>query len=386
MFGDPNYLDLKDFTSLRHYATCISYFKIIPSLSGFIRWQGYYKSYNNEKFYSAGININLSRVFHRKPPKGDTQEEDMPNGKSTRDRRNGLGNNVQDDKPASVPLTLTKVIHLQSSAKDSFELSGLASMKNRIYAVFDDKKDIYEIGFKDNSFSLNPKVNKMPLPLAGGSTSLEGIDVCDRLIYFIDEKNPEVIYMYNLTDNTVKTSTVPGSILKKVLKGNNDDFEGIAYDCNTNTMYLAKERNIKTIFRFNIQSGQVYNDITFNTDSDDDISDIKFHNGFLYILERKKQQITKYNVQNNTIDKYTYTFLETTTNKGEAQRQMFNGSNESFGYAEALLIKNDKIYIGFDKNRETALRDWFISKYTSKGATKYGHPTIILEFNKPKEF
>ncbi len=24
VFGDPNYLDLKDFTSLRHYATCIN--------------------------------------------------------------------------------------------------------------------------------------------------------------------------------------------------------------------------------------------------------------------------------------------------------------------------------------------------------------------------
>ncbi len=32
MFGDPNYLDLKDFTSLRHYATCIKYEDIQPVL------------------------------------------------------------------------------------------------------------------------------------------------------------------------------------------------------------------------------------------------------------------------------------------------------------------------------------------------------------------
>ncbi len=45
VFGDPNYLDLKDFTSLRHYATCIIY---------------------KDRLVPSGIIVNLTSAIYRK--------------------------------------------------------------------------------------------------------------------------------------------------------------------------------------------------------------------------------------------------------------------------------------------------------------------------------
>ena len=87
--------------------------------------------------------------------------------------------------------------------------------------------------------------------------------------------------------------------------GTNKGFEGIAVDCKNMVAYIAKERDPRFIISYDLNKKEI-TDINLK-DSEGDISDLKYQDGYLYILERNANLIAKMDaVSKKIISKVSY--------------------------------------------------------------------------------
>ncbi len=106
----------------------------------------------------------------------------------------------------------------------------------------------------------------------------------------------------------------------------------------------------------------------------EDISDLWYENGFLYMLERNSYQISKLDVSNmRVIDRRSY---GRTCNPSEGR--LFEPSD--YGMAEALLLTSNEIWIGLDNN-SVKISDHARARYQISGTNP-----VILIFELPPEF
>jgi uncharacterized protein YjiK len=121
---------------------------------------------------------------------------------------------------------------------------------------------------------------------------LEAIDYCGDQIYMLSESSGRLL----VSD--------PGGKINKVAFGFGDEepwnwgnagWEGLATDCENNTIYLVKERQLRKIFRVNLTTQKAEDNFNIPESESNDFSDAKFENGYLYLIERNGNYIIKVN-------------------------------------------------------------------------------------------
>ncbi|MEN8122296.1 MAG: SdiA-regulated domain-containing protein [Bacteroidota bacterium] len=270
----------------------------------------------------------------------------------------------------------TGVKQLKSVDSKRFDLSGIALYNNNVFVVADKKWNnrIYRVDTTFNTFTIKPII---PI-CTDDKIDFEGIAVCGEQIYLIEE----------WLDNAYKLNPDSCKLEKLELKWEdygiyrsgwgNMGLEGLAVDCENNILYLAKERQPRRLFEIDLKLGEItepFIETLGPQKAGFDISDMKFENGYLYILERGRGLVTRINTE--TKEKLSYSFQQTVLNDG---KRIFDNRNPEYGMAEALLLTKDQIWIGIDNNGDP------VSEYGKKLGLKENNNTVILIFERPEGF
>ncbi|RLD83425.1 MAG: hypothetical protein DRJ07_06675 [Bacteroidetes bacterium] len=270
----------------------------------------------------------------------------------------------------------TGIKQLKSIGDQRFDLSGIALYKNKVFVVADKNWNnrIYHVDTTFNTFTIKPIIPICP----DDRIDFEGIDVCGDQIYLIEE----------WYDNVYKLNPDSCNLEKLELKWKdyginrsswgNRGLEGLAVDCANEILYLAKEREPRRLFKIDLKTGKIVEPFikTLGPHKEGhDISDMKFENGYLYILERGQGKVTRINTE--TKEKLSYSFQNVVLNNG---KRIFDNRNPEYGMAEALLLTKDQIWIGIDNNGDP------VSLYGKTLGLKENNNTIILIFERPEGF
>ena len=291
-------------------------------------------------------------------------------------------------------------------ARSDHELSGLAVQGKHLVLVADDKEDHYLYkatlagkryaitrlldlnrieGFRPYLDSLQGEAR---VPEKDRRIDLEGIAICGRKTYLINERVRQIV----VVEDEKKISRLPLDFegYKALFDGGpNAGFEGIAADCGTDTLYVAKEREPRQIFVVDLKTQQITKTFDFPPSEragqkvidpftgkglfavGSDISDLAFDGGFLYVLERNTYEVTK-------LDAKTFEVLGRVS-YFKTEKPLYE-TGEPFGQAEALRLSPGEIMIGVDNN-DTPLTHFATKTYGVSG--KVG---AIMTFKRPKGF
>jgi hypothetical protein len=256
-----------------------------------------------------------------------------------------------------------------------FDLSGMVLLQDKIIAIADKDWDkyIYQIEVQSTNFDYIHFIDICP----DFELDIEGIDFCNNHFYLLDEGRNEV---YEVFPGSCKLNKliVPWDEYGIERKNwGNKGFEGIAIDGSNQIMYLAKEREPRRIFEINLKNMAISEPFIkeLNDGGGHDISELKYENGFLYILERGLGQITRLNIK--TKEKVSVTYQNYVFKNGQ---RWFKNQNPQYGMAEAFILKENEIWLGIDNNGDP------VSKFGKDYGLKDGINTAILVFIRPKGF
>jgi hypothetical protein len=288
-----------------------------------------------------------------------------------------------------------------------FELSGMAPSSSGFILISDNDDDTALYGMREirsrflisgtsnltklEGFDeLNKKAKeKMAAKEGKGWLDLEGIATCGSdEMYFANER---IRAVWKVTGKRIQELSLDwaGVTVDPWLGEANAGFEGIAVDCAAQHLYLAKERDPRRLYKFDLktlkllkegdiplsdrQGQKVINWRTGNglVDLSPDFADLYFHEGFLYVLERNTYEIAK--VEPNEFKMIArVSYLESGWGLYD--------SSEPYGMAEALNLEGKRIIIGYD-NGDSALSHVTSLKYSVKGVV----PAIQI-FSRPDGF
>ncbi|MBU2885878.1 SdiA-regulated domain-containing protein [Gilvimarinus agarilyticus] len=273
------------------------------------------------------------------------------------------------------PLDLIGIHQLQTSDSLQFDLSGIVATGGNYYVIGDKhwNKSLYQVTFADSLFS----ISKTPAFSIPSNPDLEAIDYYEGLFYLASEKDGKV---YTLDRQVLTHSTNAKEMLIDFesagltpSKWGNAGWEGLALDSENQTLYLCKERQPRWIVAINLNSGAI-NQFNIPETESNDFSDAKFENGFLYVLERNGNYITKIDpVSQQVTDKVSYHHIAS-----HPDGKLYGP--EKYGMAEALLLTEDEIWIGLDNNGKS------VTEHAKNTHKLSGKTPVILKFRRPKGF
>ncbi|WP_170178347.1 SdiA-regulated domain-containing protein [Flammeovirga pectinis] len=253
-----------------------------------------------------------------------------------------------------------------------YDLSGISHYKDSIFVVADKKDNpfIYQVNWDIENFTVSP-IADIPIK---GKIDLEGIAIGGDIAYLINESNNEV-YTLNLQSRVLNKLLINWQTLESPKKEwlHNAGFEGVAIDVDKNVLYLAKERQPKLIIKIDLKSLEIIEVFKTSNKCSNDYADLCFYEGYLYALERNGMCIVKIDPKNNKEIAH-YSFRKSVSNKGERLYEPVK-----YGMAEALMVKNNEIWVGFDNNG-VSVSEFGKSKY---GLT--GSAPILLKFKLPSK-
>lgn len=238
-----------------------------------------------------------------------------------------------------------------------FDLSGISFLGNDIYVIADKKENnfLYKIDWNENNWTISPKI-KFDL---NTYLDLEGLVIDDDIAYLANEADNEV-YKINIKTSKVEKLKIKWDNLElnkdKWIK--NAGFEGIALDKNGNRLFLAKERDPRLIIEIDLNTLEIIEQYDLRESCSNDFADIFYYDGYLYGLERNALCLAKIDVESKKIIKH-YSYKDSASKKGQ---KLFEPAK--YGMAEALMIYNGKIWIGWDNN--------------AIGVSKFGEDTYHL--------
>lgn len=271
-------------------------------------------------------------------------------------------------------LELISISQLVSNDERRFDLSGLVCIDNKYYIIADKQWNnfIYEIRFSKDYWYITGTIG---FDVGEDELGMEALDFCGDAFYMANEDNGEI---YSKTVNgKIRQLSLPfeAAGIKPGTWGN-AGWEGLAVDCEQNIMYLAKERQPRFIVKVDLNTGDVLDSFNTPQNHSNDFSDLKYENGFLYLLERNGNYITKVNpVTHEVVAKYSYRHV---CSVPEPDGKLYD--DEKYGMAEALLMTPEEIWIGLDNNGHT------VSKYAHRTYDLHGNKPVILKFNRPQGF
>lgn len=265
-----------------------------------------------------------------------------------------------------------------NSSKTPLEPSGITRHKGRLLFVSDNEEDkfIYELIPSGTKYiaKIFAGLNKKSLPLFKKQRlDLEGIAAVKDEFYCVDERN-RFIYRVKKDGDARKIDHDITQYNKKhglsFSRDSNNGFEGIAYDRDRDLLFIANEKDDAVIYtlRFKGDALTTIGHISmqrFRGMKEIDIGDINYVDNYLYILYRRKNKIIKA-AHREKIIAGTYDF------SGHADG-LYRAGRKG-GFAEGLLITDDKIFILFDSDGQ---------RMTGK---KFGENGALIILERPREF
>ncbi len=264
---------------------------------------------------------------------------------------------------------------LESADDKQFDLSGMVLHRGLIFVVADKEwnRYIYRIDDKGDTFTCSPFITLCP----DSCIDLECIDYGSGKFFIIEENKSDV---YSVTGTSCKMMKLEIPWDKYGINRStwgNKGLEGVAFDTKNNVLYLAKEREPRNIFRIDLKSMEITRPFRAQLASlaGNDITDLKYEKGFLYLLERRMGRITRINIKTGEL--LSASFNDYVYKNGQ---RLFRNTHPQFGMAEAFAFKDDEIWVGLDNNGDR------VSDYGRSMGLKDGNKTAILVFKRPKDF
>ncbi len=269
-------------------------------------------------------------------------------------------------------LQLIDIKQLKENYGSRFDLSGIVKVSDKTYVVADKPYNnyIYEIKLNDNDWSIE---NTIEIGLLD-QVDIEAIDHCNGNFYFTNEHG-NIIYEMNANQKI--------RIVKPYYKGKNIDIEhwkkntgleSLAIDCENSIIYAAKERQARFIYTVDLKYNNIISKFNIPETESSDFADMKYENGYIYLLERNGNYITKVDVKTEqVIAKVSY---KNTCSSPEGK--LYEPSK--YGMAEALLLTENEIWLGLDNNGLT------VSENAAKKHSMKGSQPAILRFVRPVGF
>ena len=257
-----------------------------------------------------------------------------------------------------------------------FDLSGFAMYKGKKICIADKSwtTDIYYFDTTSTGEFFVSLCAKGP-DYKTKDCDIEAVDTYnDRIV--ISEETNNLIYIQNDKGEfelmPVDFTKVEADLSK--WGASNAGVEGFAVDSQNNIIYFAKERDPRRLFSYDVAANEFHTDFDDIVKGDDgNISDMKFVDGYLYYLDRAECLVVRIDVKTKEQVKYSF------------RRYSNNGKEHiyyaKYGMAEALLITDDAIFIGFDNNDDP------VTKYGEEIGLKPGSnlPSIFV-FKRPEGF
>ncbi len=269
-------------------------------------------------------------------------------------------------------LELIEISQLKLSSSNRFDLSGLAIVDNKVYAVADKgwNNYIYEIINNGENWEIS---NTIRLGITE-VIDIEGIDFCDEKFFLINEFGNKIYSLNKEGQLAPQYIHYKGEDIDEAKWGRNAGLEAIAVNCHEQMVYVAKERQPRFILEIELGTGIIKNQFNIPEKDGNDFADIKYENGYLYVLERGGNLVTKIDVKNQQV-----------VSKVSYEQSAFGSSGRlyapsKFGMAEALVMTQNEIWIGIDNNGLNT------SALAEKKFGINGNQPAILKFKRPKGF
>ena len=232
----------------------------------------------------------------------------------------------------------------------NYDITGAFGTGNHFFAV--SGSSIYQLtqGLKPNTTSLLPFEDLKTfsqfytVTKATGRLVLEGVTSCNDTIYVVNQGTRDLIKVQNQTLQKIPVSYEQFPDYK--YEEGSDGFIGISADCDRQVLYVAKQKNPNKIFFIDLKSAKVVNeyDLTTGSDTEDNVSDLYFSNGLLYILQKNINSILVMDPMKSgneaKVKRYDYSIAETITKDANHER----------GIAEGLVVVSQQklIYLFLD--------------------------------------
>lgn len=235
---------------------------------------------------------------------------------------------------------------------DPIHLSGMAVQGNQLYIIGDKPHDqhLYAIEKQGHLWKI---VSRVPLDI-DHETDLEGAYACANAIFLVDEKSSRV-YRYTSGKPARALDIDLSTVIPNPEAWGNAGFEGIALNCETGDLFLAKERNPRFILGISLsddaKTGRVEDQIQFDAIQPDitplSFSDLYFDGGYLYALSRNHYRILKIDPHSKQIVA-SLSFSQLRDDAGSLYK-----NDGGFGLAEALVLTPARILLGLDNNGQS---------------------------------
>ncbi|UXP32714.1 SdiA-regulated domain-containing protein [Reichenbachiella agarivorans] len=278
-------------------------------------------------------------------------------------------------------LQLVGMSQLQHSDSAPFDLSGIVRVGDHTYVVADKEWNtfLYEISMDSATFGFKAI---QPLVIED-KPDIEAIAYCQGNFYLANERNGG-LYRFNIRDKVSSVAPeplvceqIPVDFYAVGLKPDtwgNAGWEGLAIDCEHQILYLIKERQPRFITTVDMNTWHILDQFTIPETESNDFADAKFNNGYLYLIERNGNYITKVDPRTKTVvDKRHYRHVAS-----HPDGKLFGP--EKFGMAEALLMLEDEIWIGLDNNGHE------VTEHAKKVYGLSGNKPVIIRFERPIGF
>lgn len=275
-------------------------------------------------------------------------------------------------------LELQAVRQLKAN-NSQFDLSGIGLYQGALYLISDKAQHaaIYKAEMREEGFYL---IDKLPLrpesirDLESAALDLEAICNCGDTWYLANE-NDNQVYSFSQSEGF---RLVPTDL--KAFGESREDWltnagiEGMAVDCASGWLYLAKERQPRAIYKLELATGKVHIKAQIPETESNDISDMVYQDGYLYVLERNGNYVTKVNASTfEVVGKLSYRNV-----CSSPAGKLYEPSR--YGMGEAIALTDTEIWIGIDNNGISA------SPYGQKYHGLEGNQPAILIFKRPAGF
>ncbi len=267
-----------------------------------------------------------------------------------------------------------KIFRLEKPDDKRFDFSGMVRWNQTLYGIGDKPWNtwLYELTMREQEyFSASEHI---PV-VYDGKPDFEAVDCFDSIFYVADERATKVVKIV-ANEDEVASSVMDLDWDTDVSGWGNAGIEGLAVDKENGVIYIAKERDPARLFRV-MPDDKTVREFSLEMDlSDEDVSDMKIENGFLYLLNRAKFRLLKFSLNSR---KHLATFDY--SGVLYADNQKFYKSAR-YPMAEALLIEGEDIWIGLDNNGR-AFND---NNPYVQDASLEGSDPVLIRFKRPEQF
>lgn len=251
-------------------------------------------------------------------------------------------------------IAVTKTAKLPLS--ENYRISGANAIGDSFFVVNNTDAEIYQLTRAQN-LTNSPKSSLVPyknLSTLNGYYSyaknisgedkfdLEGVTFCQApknaqngglIFYLVNGKTGDILRVQG--DNLQKLELNYENFPNFRYEVGNDGFMGVTVDCSDQKLFVAKQKNPNIVFAIDLNQKAVTRsyDLSSGSDLEDDISDLFFNDGQLYVLQKNRASILVINPAKNGQDiflkNYDYSIVSDLTM-----------SSEDVGIAEGLVVRD----------------------------------------------